>query len=119
MKKIVMFETPQDLERNFWKIKMISNEVVTESKKFVNPETLAIIKIEPVVIKNALCDSLRFYINDEVKIYNINGITQWQRIKKIVLYFWGTDPYCNEDIFNVSSGHPLYEKFKYLIEEEI
>lgn len=111
MKKIVMFESPEDLETNFYKVKMLSFKSYMEDEDAI---LMVDIKIEPVVINNGLCDSLKFYMEEK---FVVNSKNQIATIPEVVLYFWGVDPYCNEDVFVVRKGHVLYEKFKYLINE--
>ncbi len=70
--------------------------------------------IEPIVIKNVICDKLRFY-RESMYLYNNCGQYKGET-NYIVLYAWGTMPFADEDVWKFTSDHPLYKKFEYLME---
>lgn len=109
MKNILMFESAKDLLDNY-------DKIIYKSHSY-NPETLnyvyVTINIEPIVIRNVICDKLRFY-RESMHLYDNCGQYKVET-NYIVLYAWGTIPFADEDVWKFTPDHPLYKKFEYLI----
>ena len=75
------------------------------------------IDIEPIIIRNVICNKLKFY-KESMSLYNNCGQYKGET-NCIVLYAWGTMPFADEDVWKFTSDHPLYKKFEYLMQGAI
>ena len=108
MKNILMFESEEDLLDNYDKIIPKNSYSTKKPDNFI-----ATIDIEPVVIRNVVCNELKFY-REPMLLCDDCG--QCKEETNIVLYAWGTMPFAYEDVWRFTSDHPLYKKFEYLMQ---
>ena len=112
MKNILMFESEKDLLDNYDKIIYKSHSYNHKALDYI-----VTIDIEPIIIKNVVCNKLKFY-KESTPIYDNCGHYKGET-SYIVLYAWGTLPFADEDVWKFTSNHPLYKNFEYLIKGSI
>ena len=113
MKNVLMFESEKDLLDNYDKIIYKSHSYDPKKLDYA----IVTIDIEPIVVRNVVCNKLKFY---KEFMFSYDNYDQYKgETSRIVLYAWGTMPFADEDVWRFTSDHPLYKKFEHLMEEII